>query len=209
MNEQEDKIRLRSALELRQHVEGLVEIRDYLQDAGIPYFIGGGTLLGIVRDGSLIPWDWDLEVDFRAEELFPRAGRVLADLRRAGFSVLRYDSSMLNLKLKLEKSGAIYELLGWARFGNFRYRRNYRLPASVFRRASSVSLDGNEFSTFWDPESYLRYQYGDWTTPIRTSDKSVYLTRECSVPPSTPVATALRVLEVGNRLRRRIFRSKA
>lgn len=209
MNPEEDKIRLRSALELRQHVEGLVEIRDYLRDAGIPYFVGGGTLLGIVRDGSLIPWDWDLEVDFRAENLYPLAGRVLADLRRAGFSVLRYDSSMLNLKLKLEKSGAIYELLGWQRLGSFRYRRSYRLPARVFERASSVRIDGNDFSTFGDPETYLRYQYGDWTTPIRTSDKSVYLTRECSTPPSISVATALRVSEVGHKFRLGLLRLRA
>lgn len=201
----EEKIRLRSASELRQNVEGLVEIRDHLQTVGIPFFIGGGTLLGIIRDGSLIPWDWDVEVDFRAEDLYPVVDRVLYDLQRVGFSVLRYDSSMLNLKLKLEKSGSIYELVGWQRLGAFRYRRDYRLPAAFFQKTSGVHLDGNFFPTFPNPEEVLGYLYGEWKTPLRTADKENYLTRECSIPPSSSVVRLLKAAAVGHRLRRRLL----
>ena len=32
----------------------------------------------------------------------------------------------------------------------------------------------------YPPENYLEYQYGDWKKPNKTSDKSVYLTRNFS-----------------------------
>jgi len=32
-----------------------------------------------------------------------------------------------------------------------------------------------EFKCPSNPEEYLAYVYGDWKTPIRTSDKDVYL----------------------------------
>lgn len=33
-----------------------------LEKAGIPYFLEGGTLLGIVRDNDLLPWDHDIDL---------------------------------------------------------------------------------------------------------------------------------------------------
>ena len=30
------------------------------------------------------------------------------------------------------------------------------------------------------PEDYLTHQYGDWKKPLRTSDKSIYLTKKFS-----------------------------
>ena len=32
----------------------------------------------------------------------------------------------------------------------------------------------------YPPEDYLKHQYGNWRKPIKTSDKSVYLTRNFS-----------------------------
>lgn len=33
-----------------------------LDQHNIPYYLEGGTLLGIVRDGDLLPWDGDLDI---------------------------------------------------------------------------------------------------------------------------------------------------
>ncbi len=35
---------------------------DFLTKHEIKYFLEGGTLLGIVRDGDLLPWDHDVDI---------------------------------------------------------------------------------------------------------------------------------------------------
>ena len=188
-----EKIRLRSDDELRRHAAGLLEIANHLRVARIPFFVGGGTLLGIVRDNALIPWDWDVEIDFRAEDIYPHRKQVLADLRGSGFAISRVDRSFRNFKIKAEKFGTVYELLAWQRHGEFRHRRRYRLREEFFRRPSNITFAGVELPTFSSPEAYLEFQYGDWRTPLRSSDKAAYLSRDCLVPPSAATNLALRL----------------
>ena len=40
----------------------LLDVIDACNDAGVDYALEGGTLLGIVRDGDLIPWDKDVDL---------------------------------------------------------------------------------------------------------------------------------------------------
>src|SRR5689334_18569499 len=42
--------------------EMLFKTVDLLEENGIPYHLEGGTLLGIVRDKELLPWDHDVDV---------------------------------------------------------------------------------------------------------------------------------------------------
>jgi len=175
MEDLNQKVRIRSRYELDLQLQGLVELQQALDDLGIPFRLGGGTLLGIVRDRKLIPWDWDLEVNLLVEQVFLRRITVEQSLRAAGFSVLRANRTMINFKFKLEKYGAVYEVRAWQRIGGHRYRRHYRLPVGLFHGIGAVDLDGHVFPTFADPDAYLTYQYGDWRTPVRTADKSVYL----------------------------------
>ena len=40
------------------HFKNVISI---LSSYDIPYWVDQGTLLGIIRDKEIIPWDWDLD----------------------------------------------------------------------------------------------------------------------------------------------------
>ena len=41
-----------------------------LDEAGIRYHLEGGTLLGLVRDGDLLPWDHDVDISVMAPPIW-------------------------------------------------------------------------------------------------------------------------------------------
>jgi len=45
----------------------LLKTIDLLNENGFKYWLEAGTLLGIMRDGDLIPWDYDADLGIPAE----------------------------------------------------------------------------------------------------------------------------------------------
>ena len=61
-NSESSKIRIRTSQELSLQMEGLIELKKIMNSLLKNWFLSGGTLLGVYRDGDFIPWDWDVEV---------------------------------------------------------------------------------------------------------------------------------------------------
>ncbi len=58
-------------------LEMMVWLDDVCRRHRIPYWLGSGTLLGAVRHGGFIPWDDDVDIEFRRED-YPRLLQVLS-----------------------------------------------------------------------------------------------------------------------------------
>jgi phosphorylcholine metabolism protein LicD len=61
------------------------EIIDLLNEKHVPYYVDCGALLGIVRDGDLLPWDNDTDLAINAEDT-EKLTSVIKDIQKLGWS---------------------------------------------------------------------------------------------------------------------------
>jgi lipopolysaccharide cholinephosphotransferase len=169
------KIRLRSDAELAAQARGLEALCDALARAGVPHLLSGGTLLGAARDGDFIRWDWDVEVSVRTEDVVDRFDELVAVLEQDGFTLHERDDADDNRKLVLVRDGATFELQAYRLEGALRTRRHYRTAQRFFDGAATIELRGRTYPCMGPVDEYLTDRYGDWRTPLRTSDKRAYL----------------------------------
>lgn len=172
----DEKLRLRTESQLADQATGLAEVRDLVVAMGLDYYIGGGTLLGAVRESDFIPWDWDVEIDLKTEQVLPRHAELIERLLAAGFDLYSELAVADHYKTNAIKYGVRFEILGYALAGDERVRRRKKIPADLMREKKLVCLRGETYTTFSDTERYLVHVYGpNWRTPLRTSVKEEYL----------------------------------
>lgn len=175
--ENQGKIRIRTAAELKLQLNGLFTICHILDSCSIRWFLTGGTLLGAVRNGCFIPWDWDCEVTVLTEEALPAIQQLVTALEGEGLEITKTDFSRSNFKIVASGFGTRYEILGLRRKGkSIRARHMMEISAALFESQEMVSLEGHSFPAPTPAISYLEEVYGDWATPKRTAVKSDYLT---------------------------------
>lgn len=181
MPSESEKIRIRSKEELQSQLAGLIQICEVLESCGLRWFLSGGTLLGAVRGGHFIPWDWDVEVTVLTEQARPLRSHMLEKLSNLGFGVSIVDHSITNFKIVVTGFGTKYEIVGLRRKGGrFRSRGMMDVSASLFEVQEFVRLGGQSFPAPSPAISYLEEVYGDWQIPKRTSVKSEYLTPQAN-----------------------------
>ncbi len=96
-----DKSHSKSSLGKSALDPNFVETIRLLHELKIPYWICHGTLLGIIRDGHLIPWDHDIDIAIWAEEI---SKETIVDL-------------MTSKGYTLKDYGADYDLVAFTKEG--------------------------------------------------------------------------------------------
>jgi phosphorylcholine metabolism protein LicD len=174
--EVQEKLRIRTEEELKGQAKGLAIVRNILEDHDIACFIAGGTLLGMIREGDFIKWDWDVEINVRTEEARPKFNQLINTLKKQGFVIVKYDEGKENFKIAASIFGTKYEIIGYYLNGQVRMRKRYQMPAYLFKEGRKLQLRGETYDVLNPPEEYLAHTYGDWKTPLRTTNKEDYMT---------------------------------
>ena len=164
--------RLRSDDELKRQNVGLTEVAEVLESLEVPYFLVEGTLLGAVRDGTFIRWDWDVGIALMYETAMQKLLRISAVLREKGFEVeVIFGSSA---KVNARKYGTKYELTIWRRRGKMRVRRGRRIPDHFFAACGEIQFMGRTYPCPSPAEGYLKFCYGNWRVPIMSEDTDTW-----------------------------------
>jgi len=166
----------------------LLNVTDLLEKSGIPYHLEGGTLLGLVRDGDLLPWDHDLDISIPAEHIarFDVLKRIALRLQlwRVSQRYFSADSDNQGWKagdlriFKICKRKNIFSK-GWPSLDIFvKYRHDGKVWWAAKGRIMGVDArhyDGHETIEYMgrqlkapvDYRGYLTAKYGDWSTPVK------------------------------------------
>lgn len=172
---------LRSALRMLEQVTSIFE------EADIKYSVTAGTLLGIVRENRLLPWDRDLDLRIFYQDS-EKIIRSISKIRKAGYKVrIRYqekdDSPLKKGDVRILKiySRKKHFLKGdvmmdcfiatkednryvWSCGGDRKYTKK-AVPAHFYDNLEKVKFEGKEYFLPVESEKYLEYRYGDWKTP--------------------------------------------
>ncbi len=185
----------------RNAVRMLRKVCRSLDRAGIPYLLEAGTLLGVVRENRLLPWDNDLDITV-TREYEDRLLKALWRLRLRGYlvRVKYYKRDMacfkegdvriikvkhINLFARVKKD-ILLDIFLKKRVGD-EYQWTVGLnppvlkavPHRFYSELSRVKFAAYNFSVPADCEGYLEEHYGkDWRIPVKEWD---FRTSDCSV----------------------------
>ena len=152
------------------------EVTDLLTaGGGLPSFVVSGTLLGAVRDGTVLPHDDDADVGYLSSHENPvdvgceqmRLERLLAD---HGYDVVRHSFGHLQLHFDYDGHFDHYVDVFTCWYIGEWFHQPFHIRAVVPRGSlvplSSVTIDGVDLPAPRDPEPLLVANYGEgWRTP--------------------------------------------
>jgi len=167
----------------------LKDVGQVLNKADIHYWLEGGTLLGVIREQRLLPWDNDMDISmFKTDQ--GKLFSVVLKLISKGYriSIKRYRSTIgpfnkgelrmikvRNYKAFLRKGEVLCDI-----FLKRKVEDEYywtvgvktpvlkSTPAEYYEKVTRVPFDGMEFSVPLDYDGYLTYRYGDWRKTVKT-----------------------------------------
>lgn len=156
---------------------------DLLDKHSITYHLEGGTLLGIVRDGDLLPWDKDTDISVMSADA-NRLQPVLNDLKAEGWRITnrsfeqdeafarQQDMRLIKVKDRFMKVLAGANTLDvfvkyiheghayWIAASNV-----MRVSAHHYEGFETVPWEGRQVKVPVDYEGYLEAKFGNWKVP--------------------------------------------
>ncbi len=191
------KLRLTGDVEITAK-KMLKESCEILDRSNIPYILEGGTLLGIIRENRLLPWDNDVDLTI-TEEHFKKLKRSFWKFRLKGYGV-KIKKSLKDIPhfpkgtvriVKIRSRWSIFRgyslvdifvkrKVGQQYFWTVGIRKPVlkSAPSHYYENLIQYDFEGCKYSVPERYEDYLTYRYGDWKTPVkeynyRKDDKAI------------------------------------
>jgi len=152
---------------------------DILNENGFKYWLEAGTLLGIMRDGDLIPWDYDADLGIPADtaddimklrlKLLPN---YLIKRRRVHTSWLPGNMRVIKVKTPWEKIRQVNFHVDL--FCVYPVKNKYRwvdsnalkhVDRKYYDTLSTIEWEGRTINIPNHAEEYLSLRYGNWQIP--------------------------------------------
>jgi hypothetical protein len=132
-------------------------ITDILDENEIDYFLNDGTLIGIMRDGGLIPWDRDIDIAILEKDV-SKMGPVLKKAKLKGYSAGKSSYRGLTSGFHISPEGYFYNLF-YPYILKSKIKGNRKIDISVLRYKNNRLWKPVLFSKGSDKKGILFYLY--------------------------------------------------
>lgn len=137
-----------------------------LDEIGVNYWVGRGTLLGLHRDNKFLPMDIDLDIDVFSDTF------VFDIIKKMPFDVLlstTFRGKYMQMTFIDNETQILFDIWFYHedkdRFTHRNYFGTFWIPAENISQLHHIKYNGNDFM-IPDPDWYCDFWYGkDWKTP--------------------------------------------
>lgn len=158
----------------------LLCIIDLFESEKIPYFIDHGTLLGIIRDGDIIPWDDDIDISIYYEDMIKAIRCIEENISRLPMNemlawtlnVYYEENDILNvIEITFDQNNKMNIIKFSISIKSIIFKNKFAIqkvtyaPEYHFKKSERINYRGRMVSVPFDYEKYLEFHYGDWTIP--------------------------------------------
>lgn len=167
----------------------LEDVTHLFEASGIQFWLEGGTLLGIRREGRLLPWDNDLDISIHEDQVH-KLGSLFLSLKKNNYRVrtrqFTENSNFFknrNLRMiKIRKSYFFGLVKGKVCLDVFiKYTSDQKtyweiagkvknVPTKFYTSFSKISFKNKSYTIPEFTDEYLTYRYGDWQIPVKEWD---------------------------------------
>lgn len=182
---------------MNTNIYKLHQICSVLEELCIHHSIFDGALLGFVRDGALIPWDWDAEIALYYSDFASKLVPLISKLSALKLGKIILNNSSSNPKISVVTSNFKFTLTPFFEdsITGTIYRQDYKYPKKYLDSLTSIIIDSISFKIPLHHLDLLRLQYGpDWRTPLRSTNKSVYLSHSIFTSSNNKLTRGFRFL---------------
>ena len=164
-----------------EKAEALMKVvSEVLSKHHVRFGLDGGTLLGIVREQRLLPWDNDIDLVAHGEDS-PRIKEAGAELKEMGYRVktAKFKETygpMKKRKLRIMKvlSGLVcVDVIVKYSDEDFFYwvvskkQVKKRVPRHFYETFDEIEFNGVTYPVPANVREYLSVRYGDWETVVK------------------------------------------
>jgi hypothetical protein len=164
-----EKYKSKKENDLKNEEKQLINLAKILNSFNVDFYLGSGALLGLVRDGHFIEWDWDVGIYLKVEEIYPIRHEVIEKLIRDGYQLIKFDCSINNFKIVVMYSNIKFELFGFYKKNHYRFRRIFKIPDRFFNNNNFLNIINEAIPVLGPPDEFLDYYYKSWKTPIKST----------------------------------------
>jgi phosphorylcholine metabolism protein LicD len=171
----------------------LKDVTDIFDKHGVRYWLDFGTLLGIVREGRILPWDDDMDISIFEEDRQKVHDVVMPEIKKLNYRTYsRYhhieDHEVLkkgdfrafrtrNYRWRFFRGYVKIDIFVMYKKEDYHYWYElynvHRLPSNLIEEFDTIEFNGKMYTKPKLHDEYLTYHYGDWRTPVKDYDSAV------------------------------------
>lgn len=170
----------------------LLKTARLLDERNIPYHLEGGTLLGIVRDNDLLPWDHDVDIsipsgyasefrNLRSVLLWRgykmsvrRSNKNVGPVKKGDYSVFKIKpvwSYILSWFVPKHKSAMVLDVFVKTNDETFTYwqamDKVMRVDKKYYQSFETIDYQGTTLKVPNHYRDFLTEKYGNWSIPVK------------------------------------------